>query len=512
MAKKFQFTKFIILSVILFCAFCALHNNVNAQLKSLPPKKNQTKLTIGRTNLLKALDDFTNNPKLKNSIWSVQVKNIKTGEIIAESNADKCITPASVMKAVTTGIGFMTLGGNYRFKTEIMYNGEIVDSVLQGNLYIKGFGDPTLGSSRWSSTTVDSVFNKWINAIKNIGINRINGKIIADVSAFDSHQVSPNWQWNDIGNYYGAGVSALNFNENLYLVYFKSGKKIGEITTIDSIVPRLKFVTIYNNVKTASPKSGDNVCIYSNPFDKSCRMEGTVPLDSSNFVVKGAIPQPEWVLMDYFDSIMNLNGIKTVGVFDVIRYGDVKDTTIQYKKIYTNESPSLMAITSITNKYSHNTFAEAIFKNIGMRRLGLGSFYTGSSSIVSLLNSRKVNTEGINISDGCGLSRNNALSASFLCNYFAYIYTTPFFKSFYESMAEAGESGTLVRLFKNQKGDYKIRAKSGTMQGVRAYAGYAKNKKGEMLSFAILVNNFSVKSAEVREIIEKLMIAIADSD
>ncbi len=494
--------------ILLIIVFHLFNSHLEAQVKPIVLKKQ----SLGRQKLLDELDRFTNNPKLKSSIWTFQVKNIKTGEVIAESNADKSINPASVMKAITTGVGFMTLGGNYRFKTDILYDGEIIDSILNGNLYIKGYGDPTLCSSRWASTSDSSVFNTWIDTLRNTGINKINGKIIADVSSFDLHQVSPNWQWNDIGNYYGAGVSAINYNENLYVVYFKSGAKIGEITTVDSIVPRLKYVTIYNNVKTASANSGDNVCIYSNPFDRSCRMEGTIPIVASNFAIKGAIPQPEWVLMDMFDSLLNIKGIETNRDFGVIKYGDSKDTTLVLKKIFTNESPSLTSIISITNKYSHNTFAEAIFKNIGMRRLGLGSFYSGSSSVIATLKSRKINTEGIQISDGCGLSRNNALSASFLCNYFAYLYSTPFFKTYYETMSEAGESGTLRNLLKNQKGDINIRAKSGTMQGVRAYAGYAKNAKGEMLSFAIIVNNFSVKSSEIRDIIEKLMLAISQSD
>lgn len=498
--------------VLLISVFYFSNCNMIAQVKPITKAIVEKKQSVRRQRLLNELDNFTTNPKLKYSTWSVQVKNIKTGEIIAESNADKCVVPASVMKAITTGVGFMTLGGNYRFKTDILHDGEVVDSILKGNLYIKGYGDPTTFSSRWVSTSVDSLFMKWIDVLKNYGINKINGKIIADISSFDSHQVSPNWQWNDIGNYYGAGISAINYNENLYLVYFKPGSKIGELSTIDSIVPRLKYVTICNNVKTGSASSGDNVCIYSNPFDRSCRMEGTIPIDTVNFAVKGAIPQPEWVVLDVFDSLLNINGISTKHDFDVLKYGDVKDTSIIQKKIYTNESPSLSSIISITNKYSHNTFAEAIFKNIGLRRMGLGSFYTGSSSVLSILNSRKLNTGGIKITDGSGLSRSNALSASFLCNYFAYLYTTPFFKSYYETMAEAGESGTLRKLFQNQKGEVTIRAKSGTMQDVRAYAGYAKNAKGEMLSFAIMVNNFSVKSSEIREIIEKLMLAIAESD
>ncbi len=470
-------------------------------------------IPVGRQKMIQEIKKIEENPILEKSSWSIQIRNTKSGEIIAESNAKKNLVPASVMKAITTGVAFIRLGSGFRFKTELYYDGIIsADSVLRGNLIVKGFGDPTLGSYRWQSTHADTIFLNIFQELRRIGINKIEGSIIADVSSFDIHQVSPTWQWSDIGNHYGAGASALNFNENIFQVFFKPGNYMGDKTTIDSLFPILHHVKIQNNVKTGTRRSGDNVNIYADHFNGNCQMEGTVPIDSERFMVRGAIPQPEMILLDYLNSSLNKQGIKTSGKIDRIKYSSEIDTTKTRTLFHTIYSPTLQSIATVTNKFSHNTFAEAIFKNLGLNRFSMGSFDTGSSTIINYLKLQNLDIEGIQVRDGSGLSRNNLLSADFLCTFFNFMTTQKNFKLYYETLAEAGESGTLRRLFQNQKTKINIRAKSGTMNGIRAYGGYITNQKGELLSFAIIINHFSAKSTDIRDIMEQLMLAIAQSE
>lgn len=487
----------------IFC-FLIIFPILGQQNKSIP---------IGRQALIEELKKLEENPILAKSSWSVQVRNVKSGEIIIESNAQKNLVPASVMKAITTGVAFVRLGSQYRFKTEFYYDGILgLDSVLHGNLIVKGYGDPTFGSHRWKSTNADSLFLEIAQELKKNRINKIDGAIIADISSFDIHQVSPSWQWGDIGNHYGAGASALNFNENIYQVFFKPGSLVGNKATIDSILPALNNVKIQNNVKTGPPRSGDNVNIYADHFSGNCQMEGTVPMDSKSFIVKGAIPQPEIAFINHLNNALQSFGIQTSGKLSKISYSSEIDTTKLQTLFHTIYSPSLQSIVNITNKNSHNTFAEAIFKAIGWNRFSMGSFDTGSSVVTSFLKQQKLDLEGIEIRDGSGLSRNNLISADFLCTFFNFMYTQKCFNIYYETLSEAGESGTLRRLFQKQKTKVNIRAKSGTMNGIRSYGGYATNKKGELLSFAIIINHFSTKSSDIRNIMEQLMLAISQSE
>ena len=470
-------------------------------------------ISAGRQKLIQEIKKMEENPILEKSSWSIQIRNTKSGEIIAQSNAKKNLVPASVMKAITTGVAFIRLGAGFRFKTELYYDGIIsADSVLRGNLIVKGFGDPTLGSHRWQSTHTDTIFFSIFQELKKIGINKIEGKIIADVSSFDVHQVSPTWQWSDIGNHFGAGASALNFNENIFQVFFKPGNQIGLPSSIDSLYPQLNHVQIVNNVKTGARRSGDNVNIYADHFYGNCQMEGTIPIDTDRFMVRGAIPQPEMVFADYLSTFLKAKGLKVTDKIERIRYSSEIDTTKIRTLFHTIYSPTLQSIATVTNKFSHNTFAEAIFKNLGLHRFSMASFDTGSTIILNYLKQQKFDIEGVQIRDGSGLSRNNLVSADFLCTFFNFMTTQKIFNSYYETLAEAGESGTLRRLFQNQKTKINIRAKSGTMNGVRAYGGYITNQKGELLSFAIIINHFSAKSTDIRDIIEQLMLAIAQSE
>lgn len=501
--QKIQIMKSKLL-ISIFIAFL-FHSNISSQ--------TARNTASGRQNLIQEIKKFEENPMLEKSSWSIQVRNTKSGEIIAESNAKKNLVPASVMKAVTTGVAFIRLGANYRFKTEFYYDGKInSDSTLRGNLIIKGYGDPTLGSHRWQSTHIDTIFNNIYSEIKKAGINKINGNIIVDISSFDVHQVSPSWQWGDIGNHFGAGAGALNFNENIFQIFFKPGNQIGLPSSIDSLYPQLNHVQIVNNVKTGARKSGDNVNIYADHFYGNCQMEGTIPIDTDRFMVRGAIPQPEMVFADYLSTFLKAKGLKTTGKIERIRYTSEIDTNNIRTLFYTHYSPSLQSIATITNKFSHNTFAEAIFKTIGLNRFSMASFDTGSTTILNYLKQQKIDIEGVQIRDGSGLSRNNLVSADFLCSFFNFMSTQKNFNSYYETLAEAGESGTLRRLFQNQKTKINIRAKSGTMNGVRAYGGYITNQKNELLSFAIIINHFSVKSTDIRDIMEQLMLAIAQSE
>ena len=143
------------------------------------------------------------------------VMDARTGEMLGSYNANMSLIPASNMKIVTTAAGLKILGSDFTYKTDLQYDGYIKDSVLSGNIIIKGYGDPTLGSSMMDSIlSMQVVLDSIVFKIKELGINKINGKIIGDGTAFEKNTATPTWLWEDLGNYYGAGPSGLNLNEN----------------------------------------------------------------------------------------------------------------------------------------------------------------------------------------------------------------------------------------------------------------------------------------------------------
>ena len=207
------------------------------------------------------VDKFTSTPILRNANISVMVKDLKTGRALYNYRANNATIPASTMKVITTATALELFGPDYRFETLLAYDGQIDDNgVLNGNLYIIGSGDPTLGSSK----TGDQHFlSKWVSAIKAAGITKINGSIVPDESKFDNEGSNPKWTWDDIGNYYAPGIYALAYLDNTLRVTFKSGTA-GTKPEIIDMTPTVNGLTIENNL-LSSRISFDSAYFYGAP-------------------------------------------------------------------------------------------------------------------------------------------------------------------------------------------------------------------------------------------------------
>lgn len=467
----------------------------------------------GRKKLINLIQKIDSSELMKNASWGVMVMEASSGKTIVAHNEKLLLTPASLMKAITTGAGFIQLGSNYRFTTKLMYVGEITsDSVLHGNLIIDASGDPTICCFRWSQTHPDTVFSLFTTKIKEAGINKVTGNITIDQSAFDDMQVSPNWNWGDMGNYFGAGSSALAFNENIIHFWLSSPDSVGAQTKLDSMYPQIPNLAYLNYVKTAASNTGDNVNIYSSPTGNVVELRGTIPAGISSFLLKGANFKPEITFANELIRYLNNNGISTTKEIKQIDFRSIPDTSIHPILITKHYSPSYAVIAGFTNKVSHNMFAEAILKELGRQRFGTGSYYTGVRAVDQILAKYGISQQEIINVDGSGLSRNNLITPAFLCKYFRTISKSGVYSSFYKSLPEAGESGTIGGMFRGTAAAHNLRAKSGSIERVRSYGGYVTNKKGKLLTFAVIVNNFNEKQSSIKNELEKLMIAIAESD
>lgn len=467
------------------------------------------------SNLQSFLNKLQENPNLKNSAISFQLKKVENSEIIAELNPNMNLVPASVMKLINTSAALISLGENYRFKTEILHDGFITkDSVLKGNIYIKGYGDPTFCTPRWKTTQQEAIFQNWTKSLKAKGINKIEGEIIADISLFQKEQVSPLWQWSDVGNTYGAGASAINFNSNQIEIFLKSDSKIGDTTKIDSIFPFPYGLNIVNNVRIEKIGSGNNSMAYVNHFDGNFFLEGSIPVSSKQTILKAALPKPEFVFISYLDEFFNANGIKTENKLSVLHEEEDIEASSKRVLISTHYSPSLTYIIPLINRFSNNIYAEALFKSLGLKHFKTASYETGSSAVQMLIRRLNIGVEEVIIADGSGLSRNNAVNAAFFCNLLEHMIKSKHKDIFYYSMSEAGKSGTLRNMFRKRAVAQRpiVYAKSGSMQGVRTYAGYIYNSKKEILTFAAIVNNYKCKGEDIRDIVEELLILASKTE
>ena len=399
---------------------------------------------------------------LDHAIVSIYALDTRTNKVLVSKNSHLSLVPASCMKLVTTAAALSILGEKNRFATYLEYEGEIDSNhVLQGNLYVRGTGDPSLGSDRIIGTlSWQKQIEEWTDAIIQLGIREIEGKVVGDATHWEKALAGSSWSWEDLGNYYGAGACALSFHENYYSLIFQPGKQISSGALIVRTDPPVDRLILQNEVLTGKEGSGDCACIYGSEFSWIQWVRGTIPLGVESFAIKGAIPDPALFAADLLTK-----GLKEKNM-------SVKNRSLQpmskRQTFHTTYSPTIAEIVHWTNQKSINLYAEHLLKKMGEEMEQKGSTSAGIQAVKNFWLSHNIDLEGFQMADGCGLSRKNLITASQLVQMLIEMKTSAFFPVFLGSLPNISPT---------------IRAKSGSMSLVKAYAGYA----GPIV-FAILVN------------------------
>lgn len=462
--------------------------------------------------LKNAFEAFRSDPAVRNANWSIIVADATSGTEILSFNADKPIVPASTQKLVTTATALRLLGHDHSYHTAIEYTGRISnDGTLTGDLYIRGSGDPSLGSARLNdSLKIENVFSKWHQYILDAGISRIDGNIISDESIFDPEMIPRHWLWEDIGNYFGAGASGLTVNENEYTVYFNAGNSLGSPATVVSSSPRIPGMKFINEVTTAQTGTGDQVYIFGIPYGSERRLTGTIPLNARNFSVRGSMHDPPSYLSAGFLDFLKDNGIVVTGTSSTYRTAPADGiiTAESGQPLGIWESPPLFDIIYHTNHSSVNSYAENLLKTIGHTKSGTGSFESGLASVSAFWGEMGANTDLSGLRDGSGLSPVNRISASSLNEILLMSFDHPSFGVLLNSLPLAGYSGSLAGQLHGSASEGILRAKSGFLSNVRAYAGYTIMSNGNMASFVFIVNDYQGGAAAMGQKMLRLLDAV----
>jgi D-alanyl-D-alanine carboxypeptidase/D-alanyl-D-alanine-endopeptidase (penicillin-binding protein 4) len=432
-----------------------------------------------------ALNTVLQQPEYKNASVGIAVRDMQTGKMVFEYNAEKDLIPASTMKLVTSATALELLGAGYRFETKIGYSGKIEKSkTLTGNIVVVGGADPVLGSDYFADYYfTDNFFDVWARKIKAAGIDRVEGDLILDGSVYDDEKIPATWVWEDIANYYGAGPSAFTVYDNLFKITFKSPRKAGKATEIIAISPEIKGIQIKNEVLSADNNS-DLAYVFGGPFDKKRVIRGTIPRNRRAFTIKAAVHHPEEIVAAEF-----LKHLAGAGVFISGKVRFEKIDKNDFQTLYIQQSPPLAEIIKVLNYESVNLIAEHLLKQLAFEKNGVGNREAGIKIVKEFWQSKGVATDYFLMEDGSGLSHFNLVSPSFFTSVLKYMATKSSNKSaFLISLPGAGD-GTLTRFNKDVFGG-SLHAKSGSMTRVRCYSGYLKTDSGNDLIFSIMFNHF----------------------
>jgi serine-type D-Ala-D-Ala carboxypeptidase/endopeptidase (penicillin-binding protein 4) len=456
-----------------------------------------------------SIQTFANDPIIRHGQLGVCVADAETGQLIASHNAQMTLMPASNMKIITTAAALNLLGKNYRFKTELQYDGTLKDSILTGNIYLKGYGDPTLGSPEIMDSVLSfsGILDAFALKIKELGIKKIIGKIVGDGTAFSPDMAEPTWLYEDLANYYGAGANGLNLHENLFYVRLYPAMTENQKPSILSITPDIQNLQLFNDA-VSKLKTDDEPYLVGMPYVNQVYLKGGVSMGSNDLTIKGALPDPpyfaawqlhrrlKWMNIEITDSVANQLQIKI-------------DTSVKRTVFYTHYSPTLAKIVVPANQESINLYCEAMMKTIAFEKTGFGSTENGIKIILQFWRDQGIDIDGLLMMDGSGLSPRNGITPLQLVTILRTIKKDSLiFPTFFESLPRPGESGTMRNMMKKTEAIGRLRAKSGTLTRVKCYSGYATTLSGKQVVFSAMTNNFTGTQREIRKKLEQLMLEI----
>ena len=433
------------------------------------------------------------------------------GHTIIDIDADNMLVPASNMKLISTGTSLHALGGDYRYKTSLAYDGNIIGDVLIGDIYIIGGGDPTLASKDSIASPMEHTFALWERLIRDAGINEIDGRIIGTSGDFFTGMIEePSWMWNDIGTYYGAGATGLMFYENMQSFEVSSGAAPGDSLCIRPSFPEVPWMEFRYDCSTGKAGTGDQLYLYTSDLAPVAVIRGTFAVDRKPKRVDCSNKYPELTCAHHFTKWLEHHGITCSRKASDTRLGGIvqPDTLIV---MGSTSSPTLKRIAFETNHASNNLYAETLFRTLGKELRSEGSYDSSYVAVKNVLKDLNVDTSrGFRIQDGSGLSRQNFVSPDFFCRFLEAMMISPCFEDFVESLPSPGGTGTLAYNMNNHPAEDKarIRAKSGSMNGVRCYSGYIIPREGckdDTIIFSIMVNNCTEPTWKVRSLLDKVM-------
>lgn len=451
-------------------------------------------------------------PYMRGASFSLVVKDVQEGRTIYSYDTDRLQSPASVLKTVATATALEILGEDYRYPTTLEYDGILENGTLEGNLYIKGSGDPSLGSSHFAPGQ-NKFLSTWIAALQKAGIKHITGSVISDESIFDTEGVSIKWLREDMGNYYAPGSYGISIFDNMYKLSLQTGAA-GTRPVLKGTEPDIPFIRFKNYLK-AAPVSSDSAYIIGAPLDDVRYLYGVLPANREAYVLKGDIPDPALYLARYLTDQLQQKGIRVDGSPSCYRI-EVEENRWkkgERKEIVTTYSPTLREIASICNHVSHNLYADALVKTVGLqykprRNEMISSFGRGVQVVKEYWEKKGLDVFPLRMNDGSGLAPADKVSAGFMGELLVYMATeSAVSDAFIASLPQAGIEGSVRNFLKGSKLQGKAHLKSGGITGVRSYAGYI-TKDGKTYAVAVFSNNYSCPMSRMTRALEKLLLQL----
>lgn len=411
----------------------------------------------------------------------IYIENLLTGDVILDVNGELPLVPASVTKMVTAASVLEMCDPQSRFATRFLADGEIVDSILNGNLVVEASGDPTFESAYFPDYA--GVGDSVAVSLKRLGVKEVKGRVVLSVPENLRFSVPDGWKDSDALQPYGAGCHAFNFRDNR-MAFSMPG------ATTD---PKTPGITVRRHpargkgYRIERKHGSDVIHVYAG---KNRKINSTI-----------ANPRPDSAFVHELISAFECQGISVGGK-------KLKTSDRQPLLVYMHLSPTFVEILTSMMLRSDNMMAEAMLRQLApdgtrMEALEKESVFWRDHGV-------DMHTAVIN--DGSGLSRLNRVSSYVLADILVWMLDqSRNVDDFISLFPRSGLSGTLRNFHKGSELEGRFVAKTGSLNGVQTYAGYFLSEYGMPTHVVVvMVNDFKGSRSKLKNdigclLLEKLL-------
>jgi D-alanyl-D-alanine carboxypeptidase/D-alanyl-D-alanine-endopeptidase (penicillin-binding protein 4) len=442
---------------------------------------------------LPSLDRLLDGPELEGSTVALVVER-PNGHRLHDRNGAIRLMPASNMKIVVSGCALDLLGEEAVFTTTVATAAQVVDGVVEGDLYLVGGGDPSLRVDDLAELAAD---------LRSQGIVRVAGDLAADQSVFDDDHYGVNWSTGYLERWYAAPISGLSLNRNIVRFRFHPGApgEPAEFTTD----PEGPYLEIDNRSETTE-EARDEPTLYLDRelWSPRVTLTGRIRPGAEEHRDSVTVIDPADFAITYFERALRAAGIEVAGG---VRKATAPDQAVVLAE---NLSAPLRDLVRRLNKYSDNHYAEQIFRTLGTR-LGEGGSRRASESVVDAWLEDRVGVPSgdVAMADGSGLSRYDLVTARTIAAILRTMEREHPGGAFRVSLPIAAKDGTLTRRMRSTPAAERVLAKTGYIGRVRALSGYVMTEEGEVgLVFSMIMNNYRMSTSRINSIQDRVCNAL----
>lgn len=418
---------------------------------------------------------------------AVYVQALDENQPVISHNTGQPFNPASVLKLVTTNAALDLLGPAYRWRTEIYTDGVMSNGVLNGNLIIKGYGDPSLNEAE---------FRRLLVSLQQAGVKQIHGNLILDKGYFATSV--GNRLTFDAETYraYNAMPSAMLVNSRA--TSFKFQAVAGEATVVQEVaIPQIKII---NQLKLTQGDCGDwrSKFKYSvKPVKNSASISftGSYSADCGDKYLELSLFDDNQYAYFLFCKLWQELGGSFSGTLQ-----NQSEKSAPTTKLVAQQSKPLADVLRDINKYSNNLMARQLLLTIAAEKSGSPATEAlGEQAIRAWLLSKNMTFNELVIENGSGLSRIERISAQHLGDLLISTYHSPVMSEFMSSLPIIGVDGTVIKRFKDSPAMGRAHLKTGSIDGVSSIAGYILDAHNKQWAVVFLVNDANAANAKAAQ-------------